>query len=414
MGQYCLFCMGNKLGKKKKSNQVIMGGDVTSTQTRRKVTLPPGYSQLHWMRLTQSGKDLSGLRGAPPRRKILMAEVNQHNTEEDCWSVLDGKVYNITPYMRFHPGGIPYLMMSAGGDCTDLFNEYHPWVNAHGMLDKCYIGELDPDSVVAKEGDAASSKFALDKNEWRAFKLLSKQRVANMTVKFTFELPMKKYLGLEIPGQHLKIRATINGKVIERAYTPSSKFTQAGSFDLLIKLYPDGHMSQYLESLDVGATIEMLGPQGVIGYASPGKITRGKTTQDATHLVMIAGGSGITPMLQLIRAVFESLNDASRITLIYSNKSLDHIIALDQLEPLASIYPAKFKLYHILSTGSADDKSALGTSLVGRLDKALLQEYMPDVSPSVGVFVCGPPKFEDAITGHLSEIGFDDSQVYLF
>lgn len=109
----------------------------------------------HWMRLCQSGQDLSGLRGAPPRRKIPMAEVNTHNSEDDCWSVLDGKVrkwtcilvessrstherpqvYNFTPYMRFHPGGVAYLMMSAGADCTDLFKEYHPWVNGHGMLE---------------------------------------------------------------------------------------------------------------------------------------------------------------------------------------------------------------------------------------------------------------------------------------
>lgn len=183
---------------------------------------------------------------------------------------------------------------------------------------------------------------------------------------------------------------------------------------MLIKLYPDGIMSQFLDALEVGATIEMLGPQGIIGYPSPGKITRGKTTQDVSHLVMIAGGSGITPMLQLIRAVFESMKDTSRITLLYSNSSLEHIIALDQLEPLANIYPGKFQVHHILSNGSADDKSALGSSLVGRLDKALLQQYVPDVSPSVGVFLCGPPKYEDAVAGFLRELGFDESQVYLF
>jgi cytochrome-b5 reductase len=87
------------------------------------------------MRLTQSGQDLSGLRGKPKRKNIPMDEVLQHNTEDDCWSVLEGKVYNLTPYLKFHPGGVHTLMMSAGGDCTALFNEYHAWVNGHGMLE---------------------------------------------------------------------------------------------------------------------------------------------------------------------------------------------------------------------------------------------------------------------------------------
>lgn len=251
-------------------------------------------------------------------------------------------------------------------------------------------------------------------NEWREFKLLSKQTVSKMTVKFTFELPQKKYLGLEIPGQHLKIRAMINGKVIERAYTPSSKFTQAGSLDLLVKVYPDGVMTSYLESLEPGAKVEMRGPHGTIGYPSAGKITRGKSSQDASHLVLLAGGSGITPMLQLIRAAFESVKDTTRFTLLYSNTSLEHIIALDQLEPLANIYPGRFQLHHILSNAGADDKSALGSSLVGKLDKEMLQRFLPDVDPSVAIFLCGPPKYEDAVAMYLQELGFGEDQVYVF
>lgn len=45
------------------------------------------------------------------------------------------QVYNMTPYLRYHPGGIADLMLSAGGDCTDLFNEKHAWVNGHSMLE---------------------------------------------------------------------------------------------------------------------------------------------------------------------------------------------------------------------------------------------------------------------------------------
>lgn len=173
-------------------------------------------------------------------------------------------------------------------------------------------------------------------------------------------------------------------------------------------------MTSYLNSLEPGAKIEMRGPHGTIGYPSIGTVTRGKSSQSASHLVLLAGGSGITPMLQLIRAAFESAKDTTRITLLYSNTSLEHIIALDQLEPLANIYPGRFQLHHIMSSASADDKGALGSSLVGKLDKELLQRFLPDANPSVAVFLCGPPKYEDAVALYLQELGFNESQVYVF
>ena len=54
-----------------------------------------------------------------------------------------GKVYNVTRYMRFHPGGVDYLMQGAGKDATRLFNKYHKWVNAEFMLQRCLVGVLE-------------------------------------------------------------------------------------------------------------------------------------------------------------------------------------------------------------------------------------------------------------------------------
>jgi cytochrome b involved in lipid metabolism len=59
---------------------------------------------------------------------------------KDAWTVLGGKVYNITPYLPYHPGGVPELMRAAGKDGTKLFGEIHPWVNWEGMLAPCLIG----------------------------------------------------------------------------------------------------------------------------------------------------------------------------------------------------------------------------------------------------------------------------------
>ncbi|KAH7461349.1 hypothetical protein PRNP1_013276 [Phytophthora ramorum] len=392
-----------------------MGGCPTMIQRRNKVALPPGYSQLHWMRLCQSGQDLSGLRGGPPRRAISMQEVNRHSTEDDCWSVLDGKVYNMTPYLKFHPGGVADLLLSAGGDCTDLFNEKHPWVNGHSMLEKCYIGQLDPESVVAKS--TAESRYALDKTQWRAFTLAFKQTVGHQTVKFTFELPGNKLLGLETPGQHLKVRAKINGHMIERAFTPTSKFTQPASFDLIVKVYPDGIMSSYLDGLAVGATVEMLGPQGVLGYPEAAVVTVGgqQKLTNVRHVVMIAAGTGIAPMLQLVRAVMENSKDSAKITLVDCNHSLAHIIALTQLEPLANMFIDRVKIHHVLHEASDKDSQELGSFRTGkRLDKAMLAEMLPKASPEVAAFHCGPPAFDEAVGTMLKDIGFKDSQVFMF
>ncbi len=76
------------------------------------------------------------------RRPVTMEEVAQHNTADDGWVVLRGKVYNITPYLKYHPGGVRILAAVAGKDCTAQFNKYHAWVNGDALLAACFIGPL--------------------------------------------------------------------------------------------------------------------------------------------------------------------------------------------------------------------------------------------------------------------------------
>lgn len=110
---------------------------------RAKVPFEKGYSQMDWLKLTQTRPDLAGLKGSSNRRLISIDEVTQHKSEGDIWTVLKGRVYNISPYMKFHPGGEDMLMKAAGKDCTALFNKYHAWVNAEFLLEKCLVGFLD-------------------------------------------------------------------------------------------------------------------------------------------------------------------------------------------------------------------------------------------------------------------------------
>jgi len=125
----------------------------TSTTKRpkvsRKVELAPGHGALDWANLKNSGKDL---RGVDTLMRIPPSVLRQHNKRDDIWMTLYGKVYNVTAYMPYHPGGEKELMRVAGRDGTKLFAATHGWVNAEFMLDNCMVGflvsepELDLDS----------------------------------------------------------------------------------------------------------------------------------------------------------------------------------------------------------------------------------------------------------------------------
>ncbi|KAH8816470.1 hypothetical protein F5884DRAFT_852906 [Xylogone sp. PMI_703] len=124
---------------------------------RKKVMLAEGHSALDWSRLTQS--PTANLRGLPPSTPYLRVPpslLKQFNGRKgkDAWTVLSGKVYNITPYLPFHPGGVPELMRCAGKDGTKLFGEIHPWINWEGLLEACLIG------IAVEEGQAESKSVS--------------------------------------------------------------------------------------------------------------------------------------------------------------------------------------------------------------------------------------------------------------
>lgn len=108
---------------------------------RNKCALKPGHSLMDWIRLGNSGCDLSGTKGAIIPAGIQ--ELRKHSSKKDAWMAIRGKVYNVTKYMDFHPGGTEELMRGVGTDATKLFDQVHPWVNYEQLLKKCFIGPLE-------------------------------------------------------------------------------------------------------------------------------------------------------------------------------------------------------------------------------------------------------------------------------
>lgn len=130
---------------------------------RDKVKLRTGFGLTEWNRLTRVSKDLAQRRGQPLRH-IKMEEIRQHNKIYDGWMVLRGKVYNIGPYLAYHPGGESILKKSLGTDATALFHKYHRWVNENNLIGKLLIGYLLEDEDDGSEDDQSGSYIPVMSN----------------------------------------------------------------------------------------------------------------------------------------------------------------------------------------------------------------------------------------------------------
>ncbi|CAG7729695.1 unnamed protein product [Allacma fusca] len=113
---------------------VIMAPPPAPTE-RKKVSVTHGHSMANWMMKIKSEP-----KKPPSNRVIPLDELKQHNTREDCWMAIRGKVFDVTDYIDYHPGGVPYIMKGAGQDATKMFNQVHNYVNFENILVNRQVG----------------------------------------------------------------------------------------------------------------------------------------------------------------------------------------------------------------------------------------------------------------------------------
>ncbi|GAA6009190.1 hypothetical protein JCM10207_004300 [Rhodosporidiobolus poonsookiae] len=231
-------------------------------------------------------------------------------------------------------------------------------------------------------------KIALDATNWQKFKLVEKIVLSPNTAIYRFELPKNHILGLPI-GQHVSVSATIEGKLIQRSYTPTSSDDDVGFFDLLIKSYPTGNISKHFGQLKVGDYVDVKGPKGQMRYA-PGF---------AKDIGMIAGGTGITPMLQIIRAALKNPKDRTQLSLIYANVNPEDILLKTELDELASKHADRFKVYYVLNNPPAG-----WTGGSGFVTLDMVKEHLAPHSHDAKMLLCGPPPMMTAMKKHLDEL----------
>jgi ferredoxin-NADP reductase len=199
-------------------------------------------------------------------------------------------------------------------------------------------------------------------------------------------------------GQHYDIRlAAEDGYQAQRSYSIASEPEREGEVDITVERIADGEVSAYLHDVLIpGDRIEVRGPIG--GY-----FVWEATMQEP--LLLIAGGSGVVPLMSMIRhrAAAGAKNPT---TLLYSSRNLEDIIYYDELEKLGAANPG-LQIFHTLTRSQPPGWKGYAR----RIDQTLLKEVAQPLGRSVQVFVCGPTLLVEAVSNVLVKIGIRSDQI---
>lgn len=202
------------------------------------------------------------------------------------------------------------------------------------------------------------------------------------------------------PGQYLTFRRNFDGEEIRRAYSICAGLDD-GVLQVGIKRVDGGAFSTWAnEELKPGERLEAMPPMGnFTPVIEPGK---------ARHYLGFAGGSGITPVLSILRTVL-AREPKARFTLVYANRAVNTIMFREEIEDLKNRYLGRLSVIHVLETGGEDID--LFTGRVDAEKCAQLFRLWIDVKDADTAFICGPEPMMLAIAGALREHGMSDAQI---
>lgn len=238
---------------------------------------------------------------------------------------------------------------------------------------------------------AWSRRRSIHPVKWNDLELMDTTIISKNTAIYRFKLKHDDEI-LDIPtGHHLACVFEIDGKDEVRYYSPVSNKFDAGFFDILVKSYPNGKVSAKFPTLREGQTVKFRGPVGRLEYK----------TNMAKEIGLIAGGSGITPILQVITEIITTPEDFTKISLIYANNTLNDILLKEEIDELSKKYP-NFNVHYTLLDPPADWEGSKGY-----VTAEMIQKYLPKVSDENRLFICGPPEMKKSLIEITQSLGWE-------
>lgn len=248
--------------------------------------------------------------------------------------------------------------------------------------------------------------------DWSSARLSERVQVTHDVILVSFQLrDSSKPLGLSTCACLLAKFDDTNGEPVVRPYTPVSTNALPGTFRLCIKVYDKGKMSQHLDTLPIGSSVDFKHIPVNVKIQYPFK---------RKHVTMLVGGTGITPMIQALHAILGTEGDTTKVSIIFGNKTEDDILCRELLDKWSRASAGRLRVIHVLSESASD-----GTwqGLTGFITRDIIEKNSAAGSDDTLVMVCGPPPMykalcgprdEKEVTGILKDMGFSEEQVFKF
>ena len=234
------------------------------------------------------------------------------------------------------------------------------------------------------------------------FHKLTIQKIIKETqdaVSIIFDVPQQlKETFSFIAGQYITIKKVLSENELRRAYSICAS-PNSNELKVAVKAVKDGRFSTYATTkLKEGDVLEVAEPEGKF-------ILKPAANK---NYIAFAAGSGITPVLSMIKAVLENETSAT-FTLVYGNKSADTTIFKNELDALSEKYSTQFNLHYLFSKELAND------SKFGRINKEHTSHFVKNVHSSItfdAAFLCGPEEMITTVSETLQENGFNEEAIY--
>jgi ring-1,2-phenylacetyl-CoA epoxidase subunit PaaE len=242
----------------------------------------------------------------------------------------------------------------------------------------------------------------MDELSFHRLRVVEVTMLTDESVAVTFDVPAELHDSFRyIPGQHVTLRAFIDGEDVRRSYSICAN-ANTSKLRVGIKRLTGGAFSTYATTkLSAGDLLDVMPPVG--------EFTIRPDPMIAVHRVAIAAGSGITPVLSLISTTLES-EPGSGWTLVFGNRTAASIMFLEELEGLKDRYPSRFQLFHLLSREGSDLPL-----LSGRIDEekiTTIHQHLIGGKDIAGWYLCGPYEMVMAAHETLTALGVPGEDIH--